>query len=238
MSTTKYHIAQSGKNAGKWVRCTANYKCPIGGEHREVDNSEKDLSRFFGGEVPLPLDDSKIARAGYNQHGKAYAIASPNVNTYKDFLNKAVDDGWSVYEGPYGMAEGGRTVRLEKYDPELDGKFSILFTDRDFKNLEGSVAYNRDGATTLMQNVEGYFVADTGEGYAHSEHSLKLPKSDFFREGGNYDYQTFVNAAGTCDRCKKNVGKANLSHVAFANAMCPDCVEQGRAELETPGWYN
>lgn len=237
MSITKYHIAQAGKNAGKWVRCTANYKCRVGGEHREVDSSTKDLQSFFGGEVPLEWDDSKIARAGYNQHGKAYATASPNVNAFKDYLNKAVEDGWSVYEGPYGTSEGGRTVRLEKYDPELDGKFSILFSDRDFKNIKNSPAYERDGEYSLYQTVDGYFVADAPEGYAFSEHSLKLPATDFFREGSNYNYEVFLKAAGTCDRCGKQVGRKNLKHVAFANGMCSECAPIAESELK-PGWYN
>lgn len=238
MSITKYHIAQSGKNAGKWVQCTAVVKCRIGGEHREVDSSTKNLESFFGGELPLAVDDSKIAKVGYNQHGKAYPIASPNVNVFKDYLNKAVEDGWSVYEGPYGLTEGGRTVRLEKYDPELDGKFSILFSDRDFKNIKGKNAYEAHGEYTLYQTVEGYFVSDAPEGYAHAEHSLKLGHDkNFFMNADNYNYQTFVDAASTCDRCGKKVGVKGLSPVAFANAMCSDCADDARKELK-PGWYN
>lgn len=66
---TKYHIAASGKSAGKWVPCQAEHNCRIGGQHitsavlveavdngdvnayivaRENENNTSKIDSFFG----------------------------------------------------------------------------------------------------------------------------------------------------------------------------------------------
>lgn len=178
----------------------------------------------------------KIAGADVDRYGKPrIELPMPEVQYYKPVLEDAVSKGWTLSAGPWGHSGSDRSVIVEKYFPELEGKFSVHFVDRDWKNLEGSKAYEADGPYSLDRHTNAWFVGDTKPGYAYPEHALNV--EDCF-ENGSIDEDKLVVSAGTCDVCKKNVGRLNLKHVAFANNACPDCTPGLRDKLETPGWYN
>lgn len=177
---------------------------------------------------------SNKAAVGVKTSGAAMKqIPLPKEHHYKEFLAAAEKDGFTFYEGPWGSSDKERTVIAEKYDANLGGKFTLYVADRQYKNLSGSLAYQRDGEYTPMQYIEGWFVSDNDKKIvAHAQHALNVEKTE------TYSYEDLIETAGTCDNCKRNVGVKNLKPVAFANAACSECYESMKAERETPGWAN
>lgn len=178
----------------------------------------------------------KKAEVGFHGNGSQYTpIAIPEGQLYKNMLEQAEADGWKVYEGPWGSNEGDRSVRIEKYFPELDGKITMHVVDRDFKLLPNSPAAKIHGDFVRDTNVSAWFVGDTKPGFANPEHSLHI---DGMVNEDKLSEEAIIVKSGTCDGCGKNVGPKNLEHVAFANAFCNSCAPDARSKMETPGWYN
>lgn len=174
------------------------------------------------------------ALAGKASSGKDLnPIAVPEDSNFKEYIDGAVSEGFTVYAGPWGNREGDRSVVLEKYYPELEGKFTITVADRDDKMPEGSTGYKNHGPIAEMRHTSAWFISDVQEGYAHPQHSLNIDQ-----RSKTFNIKELTDAAGKCDGCNKIVGKANLNHVAFANNFCNDCTPAAREKLEYAGWYN
>ena len=220
----KYHIAATGKNAGKWVLCTAEKNCRIGGTH--ISNNSAAAKEIIDILDTLPpADDIRVARVGFNDNGKELVKTVPVPNQkYIEDIRKAQAEGFEVFEGPWGTNEFDRSVVLEKYDEELGGKFVLWFVDRDFNNGNGT--RSPDFSTSA------WFKADTVKGYAFPQHAILLDKSE------GYSYDALVKGASACDECGKTVGRANLHHVGFASSVCEECYSDTRDRMETPGWAN
>lgn len=221
---TKYHIAGTGKNAGKWVRCTAEKNCRIGGTH--LSSNSAATAKIVAILDSLPdADDIRVARVGFNDSGKELVRVEPSANQkYIEDIRKAQADGFEVFEGPWGNGEFDRSVILEKYDEDLGGKFVIWFVDRDYKN--------GDGSRSPDFNRSVWFKADTVKGFAFAQHALLVGSKE------PYSYKGLVDASGTCDECKAVVGRGNLHHVGFANSVCEACYSDARDRMEAPGWAN
>lgn len=221
---TKYHIAATGKNAGKWVPCTAEKNCRIGGTHLSSNSAATKQIVAILDSLP-EADDIRIARVGYNDSGKELTkiIPSPKHANIED-INAALADGFEAFEGPWGSGEFDRSVVLEKYDEELGGKFVLWYVDRDFKGTNG------ERTPDVSRSI--WFKADTVKGFAFAQHALLIGNKD------PYSYKALVDASGSCDECKSVVGRGNLHHVAFANSVCEACYNDVRDRMEAPGWAN
>lgn len=220
----KYHIAATGKNAGKWVLCTAEKNCRIGGTH--ISNNSAAAKQIIDILDTLPpADDIRVARVGFNDNGKELTKGEVSpAHKYLEDITAAQADGFEVFEGPWGNNEFDRSLVLEKYDEELGGKFVLWYVDRDFKNGDGTRSPNYSKSV--------WFKADTVKGFANPQHALLVGDKE------PYSYNALVEASGTCDECKTVVGRGNLHQVAFANSVCEKCYSDARDRMETPGWAN
>ena len=180
----------------------------------------------------------KIAEPGLQQNGnRRKPVDVPEVQRYKAVIEDAVSKGWSVFEGPWGHSATDRSVCVEKYMPDMGGKFLVQLVDRDWKNLEGSPAYIKYGPVMPDYHTNVWFVEDTKPGYAFNEHGLRT--EDFLdTDSETLDEEKLIAKASTCDDCGRAVGIKNLNRVGFASMGCNDCIEGMRARIEKPGWYN
>ena len=159
---------------------------------------------------------------------------TPTTLRYQSFIDAALADGWVASDGPWGKNEHDRTVQLTKRMDELGGEIMISLVDRDFANRR----YNRDTKDydvtyTLDQHANAWFREDAkGPGYAKREQAFTSLNVEV------YNLPELIKEVNSCNVCHREVGKANLIPVAFANAACVDCAPELSAKLETPGWYN
>lgn len=223
--TTKQHEAALKRNQ------TLLGKLPEGLTVEEIDSDNDGYISYEDYQNALPVIP---ALEGFSSTGKTLTPASiPTNSNFKEYINQAVEEGYSIYEGPWGNREGDSSVVLEKYYPELEGKITITVADRDDKNIEGSTAYKNHGPVSKIRHTSAWFVSDVQEGYAHPQHSLNTDQ-----KATAFNSQELLAAAGTCDGCHKNVGRKNLNHVAFSNNFCSECTPEARERLEYKGWYN
>ena len=186
----------------------------------------------------LDARPDNIALEGvYRDFKKLEEIPIPKEQHYKTFIKGAVKNGFKVFK-PQHVYSQDNSVQLEKRIDELNGKIMIRVTDR-YDKLPDNMK-NRNGNYNTHMHVamiEAWFVADAPAGYANSEHGLRImdERPDALTEFNN---DKVMVAVGTCDGCKKNVGRNNLIHVAFANNFCSECAPQAKKDLEFPGWYN
>lgn len=138
------------------------------------------------------------------------------------FIEKALADGAILQESPWGNRPGDRSVRLQKTAPDLKGHFNIWVVDRD---LVSPVTYQVSNEV----NIVVWFVDPQPEGCSDKEYSLNYDDNE-------YNYSKLVAAANSCLVCGKKVGFENLSHVAFANSACSECLTETVNQLERPGW--
>lgn len=199
------------------------------GKGLQAEDSFSDKASKFENSV-------KKAEVGTHSNGTEFTpVEIPEGQLYKNMLEQAETDGWKVFGGPWGAGEGDRSVRIEKYFPEHEGKITMHVVDRDFKLLPNSPAAKIHGDFVRDTNISAWFVGDTKPGFANPEHSLHVGDAVSTDE---LSEEALISKAGTCDKCGKNVGPKNLQPVAFANAFCKECAPGAREQMEKPGWYN
>ena len=152
-------------------------------------------------------------------------LNSPDIRNKKElesFLIEALNNGAEIFIKEYNDLE--IIAKIDGWDYEIQpGK----------KYVGIYIAYYAHSShpNTIHTWVAG---STNGNGY-WGGHGL----GEYAIQDG---YKTVVNKsadrAQCCDYCKKPVGIMNLKHVAFANAVCADCYDQAKKELEYPGWYN
>lgn len=135
------------------------------------------------------------------------------MNHYQPLIDEALKDGWVSRPKEYPG-----TVELRK--DVGDGYLEVWFKDRVFSN--GST--DRGTAFWFIRRFD---------------HALDTPVSDDMTqpaESYSEMMESLITAMNSCDFCSRNVGVANLSRIAFANAACPECFERSKKDREYPGW--
>ena len=161
-----------------------------------------------------------------------YAV--PEKQVYKEYIEKALNDGWVPSEGPWGSNEHDRSVTLKKRLDDLNGSLMLRLVDRDFGNRRYNRATSEYDITRAHDySASGWFVEDSiGKGYAPRDQSLmELDVTE-------YDMKALLKEVNSCNVCRKEVGVKKLIPVFFSNAACADCAPAMKQRLETPGWYN
>jgi hypothetical protein len=133
----------------------------------------------------------------------------PDSHINKSTILTMVEDGWTVHAGPWGSSATDRTVTLHKVCPELGGYFKVWFVDRDVQVRDTIKHYFTHAV---------WFVSDNGR--TRHERSFKVVSPE------DYDFSSYVHAAGVCDLSGEYHGIENLVPVGFSNAVAPDYVDK------------
>lgn len=172
MNDIKQHIASSGKNAGKWVRCTAEKNCRIGGAHRvvpnilsdedfltELDNLDKKVDKGTTWEQLLNNDNNsldvenilslKIGNQTIREALEEWSSEVENLDVEIDFTeylslqNTMKKCVILSEEGPQDTQFYIHALNLAKQNTKED--FDITFDDEASPDLKLQIQYDEEG---------------------------------------------------------------------------------------------
>lgn len=146
--SNKYHIAQTGKNSGKYVPCNAKVSCRIGGEHISKDQAEIKNLILSGEEILAKAqtqnNDTQPVDNHYRDVTNLYSISHQDILKREGFDIISFEE-FGYYQGDYAsiVAKDGKIgLAVIGYgscggcDALLDIKENTSYApdEEDFKN--------------------------------------------------------------------------------------------------------